>query len=136
MLQGRYGTTGWRRQIRMEAYTKLLDASHDFDSILFNILHDTDDLDYVQKRQKVEQCYSQLQSAGTLVAIAGPKEIDTPVAYLLNDANSVVKDVRNHDIFVSIVDDLKQGKPYGKWQAWLIGAQGFTDAARRILRTE
>ena len=136
MFQGRYGVTGWRRQIRMEAYTKLLDASHDFDSLLFNILHKTDGSDFAKRQRELEECYSRLQSVGTLVAIAGPKEIDIALAYLLNNANSVVKDVRNRDILLSIVHDLEQGKSYGNWRAWLVGAQGFTDTARRILRTE
>ena len=52
MLQARHGVTSWRRQIRLEAYTGLLNAAHDFDSHLSDALTAIDESSYDEYQRK------------------------------------------------------------------------------------
>jgi hypothetical protein len=115
MLQGRYGVTGWRRQIRLEAYTRFLNNAHDFDSLLFDTLNTVDESSFDERRQKIQEIYSRLQSAGTLVAIAGPKRVDVELASIMKSAGAVVGDMQTGDIFMSITREWKKDKSYDKW---------------------
>jgi hypothetical protein len=136
MLQGRYGVAGWRRQIRLEAYARFLNATHDFDSCLNSILKTIDESNFDEERQKLEECYSHLQNAATSVAVAGPKSIDGKLTSIMMDGNAIIGDVRNRDAFMSIVNNWRNHIPYDKWTNWLQSAEQFTPAVRRILKTE
>ncbi len=135
-LQGRYGVTGWRRQIRLDAYTKLLDATHDFDYLLFDILNTISKSDFDRRQKGIQESYTRLQSAGTLVAIAGPKRVDNELTSIMKNGREVIDDLRDLDTFTSIVHDWRKDRSYDKWTAWIESAEQFTDTARRILKTE
>jgi hypothetical protein len=136
-LQGRYGVTGWRRQIRLEAYTKFLNEVHSFDNLLFDTLNTMDDSNFDEMRQKLQEVYSQLQSAGTLVAVAGPKRVDVQLASVLNNASAVVRDMQTSDNnLISIAHEWKKDRSYDKWVAWIQSIDQLADVLRKFLRTE
>lgn len=53
MLQGRYGAASWQRQIRLEAYTGLLNAAHNFDSLLFDTLNAIEESGFSEGRESL-----------------------------------------------------------------------------------
>lgn len=136
MMQGRYGVTGWRRQIRLQAYTGFLNTAHDFDLLLYETLNTIDESNFSEQLQKLEESYSQLQSAAAPVTIAAPQSIESVVSAVMNDAHAVMLDARNRDAFVSIAHAWRKSKSYDKWLAWLLSAEKFAPTVRTILKTK
>jgi hypothetical protein len=136
MLQGRYGAASWQRQIRLEAYTGLLNAAHNFDSLLFDTLNAIEESGFGEGRRKLEESYSRLQSAGSLVEIAGPKGVDNALTSILRNASGVVKDARDPDVFMQVAYDWRKSRSYDRWSAWIEAVEQFTPTVRRILKTE
>jgi hypothetical protein len=135
MLQGRYGVTGWRRQIRLEAYTKFLNAAEHFESLLYDTLDTIDESNFDEKRQRLEESYSRLGSAGAPVTIAGPQSIGNTLSSVMDAATAVMGDVRNRDTFIAVAHTWRESKSYDKLFAWLLSAGKFAPAAQAILKT-
>jgi len=123
MLQGRYGVSDWRRQIRLEAYTKFLNEAHHSDSILFEL-------------KRLEDSISQLQLAAGLAIIAGPRSVETRVTSITQDAHAIIEDARKRDSFISIAHSWRKDRSYDKWHTWVESAEQFTPSARMILKTD
>ena|SRR5690242_17988489 len=136
MLQGRYGVTGWRRQIRLEAYTKWLDAAHDFDSLLFEVLSTISISNFDKRRKEIIESYTRLQIAVTRAAIAGPKRVDTELSFILRTIGGIITDSQDRDMFMSIVHDWRKDRSYDKWVAWMESAEKLPTFMRIILKTE
>lgn len=135
-LQGRYGVAGWRRQIRLEAYTRFLNAAHDFDNCLFDALDVVDESHFDENRQKLEESFAQLLNAETSVAVAGPRSVDKALRSVGSNFRVVIGDVRDRDAFISVAHAWKEGRPYDKWDTLHQSARRFEGAVRRILKTE
>jgi hypothetical protein len=136
MLQGRYGVTGWRRQIRLEAYTAFLNAAQDFDSLLPETLDKIDESNIDGIQQQFEESYSRLGSAAAPVTIAGPHSIENTLSSVMNAAHAVMEDVRNRDTFISVAQTWRVSKSYDKLFAWRLSAEKFAPAAQEILKTK
>ena len=136
MLQGRYGVTGWRRQIRLEAYTKWLDAAHDFDFLLFDILSTISMSNFENRQKDLAEAYTRLQTAATQVNIAGPKRVDTELSVILRATAGIIADSRNRDEFMPIVHNWRRDRSYDKWIAWMESAEKLPTLMRNILKTE
>ncbi len=89
---------------------EFLNDAHDFDSLLFDALKTVDESSFNEKRQEIQGIYSQLQRAGTLVAIAGPKGVDGELASIMKSAGAVVRDMQVSDILISITREWKKDK--------------------------
>jgi hypothetical protein len=136
MLQGRYGASGWRRQIRLEAYTGFLNKAHYFDSLLFEALSTIDKSNCDERLKKLEDSMSQLQLAAGLAIIAGPRSVETRVTSITQDAHAIIVDARNRDSFISIAHSWRKDRSYDKWHTWVESAEQFTPSARMILKTD
>lgn len=136
MLQGRYGVSGWRRQIRLEAYTGFLNEAHHFDSLLFETLNKIDKSNCDERLKKLEDSISQLQLAAGLAIIAGPRTVETRVTSVTRDAHAIIEDARNCDSFISIAHRWRKDRSYDKWHAWVESAEQFTPSVRMILKTD
>jgi hypothetical protein len=135
MLQGRYGVSGWRRQIRLEAYTGLLNAAHDYDSILYELLKTIDEANFDEKWQRLDESFSRLARAATPVSIAGPRSVDAVLTSALHSARAISFDMTDHDSFISIVRTWRETRSYDKWQTWVQSAEQLTPTVRAFLKT-
>ena len=116
-LQGRYGVSGWRRQVRLDAYTGFLNATHDFDSCLTNALNALGKSDFDEKWNKAWDAMRLLQRAGSLVSIAGPVSIDKAAQEVEVNALSIIE-TGNRQILLlrsgklkRIIKPMKSGMP-------------------------
>lgn len=136
MLQGRYGVSGWRRQIRLEAYTGFLNETHHFDSLLFETLNTIDKSNCDERLRRLEDSMSQLQLAAGVAVIAGPRSVETHVTSITRDAHAIIEDARKGDSFISSAHSWRKDRSYDKWQTWIESAEQFTTSARMILKTD
>jgi hypothetical protein len=135
-LQGRYGVSGWRRQVRLDAYTGFLNATHDFDSCLTNALNAIGKSDFDEKWNKTRDAARLLQRAGSLVSIAGPLSIDKAAQEVEVNARSIIRDGESPDTIAAIGQAQRNNQAYEKRIAWIGSAEAFADVCRRVLKTQ
>lgn len=135
MLQGRYGVSGWRRQIRLEAYTGFVNVSHDFNKYLYEAFDSVGEPDFDKKWSKVREAESAMGRAGSLVSIAGPLSVDIAAREVMSNTRLIVKDRKDSDLLSAIARDIKEGRRYNKNRTWIESAYSFADAGRKVLRT-
>jgi hypothetical protein len=136
MLQGRYGISDWRRQTRLQAYTRFLETVHDFDDCVIDALEAAGESDFDEKWQKVVGACWQMGRAGTMTQIAGPFSIDIAAQEVVLNAKQILEDGKDLKVIVAIAAGRKQQKPYGKLLTCLRSAEDFGAIARRELRTQ
>lgn len=135
-LQGSYGVSGWRRQVRLDAYTGFLNATHDFDSCLTNALNAIGKSDFDEKWSNTRDAAKLLQRAGSLVSIAGPLGIDKAAQEVEVNARSIISDGESSDIIAAIGQAQENNQTYAKRNTWIGSAEAFADACRRVLKTQ
>lgn len=136
MLQGRYGVSGWRRQIRLEAYTAFVNATHNFNNRLLEALDAIGEPDFQDKWSKVREAEWAIGRAGSLVCIAGPLSMDAVARQVVENTRSITRDGKDPDILASIAQDRKSDRRYKKNKTWIESASYFEKTGRKVLRTD
>jgi hypothetical protein len=134
-LQGTFSVHSWRRQTRLEAYTKFIAAEHEFNSSLRAALT-SDDMSYSERRNAVGETARRLSQASSLVKIAGPASIDEAASKVIYWTTSISYDLK-HDVGMErIIQDFKNPKQYNNLNDWMKAANGFAHISRRVLKTD
>lgn len=135
MLQGRYGVSGWRRQIRLQAYTEFLNAAHDFNNLLDDAIKNVNESNLDEKRQALREAHVRIRRAATLVGIAGPRSIDGSERSVIGNMWEIMADIENGNSFITAARAHMKGKSYPADEAWKDSLRGFEKTVRRILKT-
>jgi hypothetical protein len=137
-LQGRYGTAAWRRQIRLEAYTRFLNATHDFDFLLRESLDTINESNFDQKQHALEEARRELMSAATQVDIAGPKRVQKILDPAADAARAITRDMQNPNLFIPVARTYRETniRRYDKYEIWLVTVEQLASELRMFLKTD
>jgi hypothetical protein len=136
MLQGTFSVRGWRRQTRLEAYTKFLDAEHEFhNSVLIALRSHGTDL-FTEKWDAVINAELLLGRAGSLVSIAGPVASNDAAELVVDKTRALVAGIYDADALERAAADVMKQGGYQNLVEWIAAADAFQVTARRVLKTE
>lgn len=136
MLQGRYGATGWRRQIRLEAYTRFIEATHDFNNYFLDAIEAAEQSDFDDKWQAAKERYARMGRAGSLTSVAGPLSVDLAAQQVVFEARAIMNDGKSREALIKIQKSRKAGVMYSKHDTWIKSAYDFAEIARKVLNTQ
>jgi len=136
-LQGRYGVSGWRRQIRLEAYVAFMNAAHDFADRSWEALDAFDKSDFQDKWSKAHEAGWALGRAGSLVIIAGPPRISEAAMHAF-DVARLLLDAGESDpsVLSSMARDRKSGRRPQKYSDFVESVSIFAHISRKVLKTD
>jgi len=130
MLQGRYGASGWRRQIRLEAYTGFLTACNEFNDCVRVALEAVGEVEYDEKLNMVREAEKLLSRAGAVVTIVGPISADAAAALAGLQVQSILMDL------VRVNSEASQKALKGKLRRLGADVGNFAKTCRGVLKTQ
>ena len=136
MLQGRYGVTNWRRQIRLEAYVSFTNATHDFNNALGVAVRSYDSPDFDQQWQKIRDYERDISRLGSMLMIVGPPSVFESAGRVGLAARRIIQEGNNRDTFSAIARSVKEGSDYERRDRFGDAAYDFAIHCRKVLRTE
>jgi hypothetical protein len=135
MLQGRYGTSSWRRDTRLQAYTHFIELTHDFDDYIEDAFASFGKPDFDDRWKKVRDVYWQISRAGSLVSVAGPLSVDAASQKLVLYTHRIIDDGKDIDVLSAVAAEFKKGE-YENLHHWINSAGEFAAVARAALKTQ
>jgi hypothetical protein len=136
MLQGRYGVSGWRRQIRLEAYTEFLNATQHFNDLMYKAMKTINEANFEERWQEISEAGSRIRRAGTVVAIAGPRSLEDRLHELVRYTRNISEDAEDRDNCIAIARGWTRKDPSYQAIIWRQSASHFQHAAQKILKTD
>jgi hypothetical protein len=131
-----FGVRNWRRQTRLDAYVRFLDAAHDFHNTLLQTLPLYGQPSFEEKWLNVLDAQFRIGRAGSLVSIAGPLASVKAVQHVIDRTSAITSDYDNPAIMAQAAKDVVRRGEYKKLVEWIRATDAFQGAARRVLKTE
>jgi hypothetical protein len=135
-LQGTFGVRGWRRQTRLEAYSKFLDASHQFHNSVLRAFGDYGTESFHESWRDLLEAELMLGRAGSLVGIAGPASSSEAAQDVIDRCREIMADGYDPAAMAKATEDLRKAGQYGKLVEWIAETERFTEGARGVLKTQ
>jgi hypothetical protein len=136
MLQGRYGVSGWRRQIRLEAYVAFVNAAHDFADRSWAALDVFGESDFQDKWGTAHEAEFAMGRASSLVIIAGPSSVGEEALRTISFARLFLEVGDNDPSALSSMAGLrKSGRRPQEYHDFAKCAVNFAEISRKILKT-
>lgn len=136
MLQGTSSVRAWRRQTRLDAYAKFIDAEHRFHNAVIDAIAASLTPFAAAKMQVLLDAQLELGRTASVVSIAGPLPVVVQMVKLTEQAQVIMNDVGTTAEIAKIALEDKSPAGYGNLQGWIDTAERLEAMAREVLGTE
>ena len=126
----------WRRQIRLDAYYKFLEAEHQFHNSMMAAFDAYGHESFSEKMLKFTDAVLLIGRAGSLVSIAGPVSMADLAQQVIDTTRVILADTSDAAAMAKAAAEIRKLRKYGNLVKFITATETFETAARRVLKTE